>query len=220
MLIMSVGFLLWGISLHNSAIMRANELGVYEVCKSPKDAPKNKLSYIRQKAINDSIDRVKKARADSIAAVKAREKAIADSLELVRQANLVKKWSKRGLILCKHWLITPEKYYEPKTIGYGFKVFNPTNKRIKYVKVGLYGINAVEDRETLKEMVSGMGPVEPHEYSTWKFKGIFDNDSELIDNLRIVSFEVIYWDNSKKWLKVDDIYCEESDFSPSWFERN
>ncbi len=176
-----------------------------------------------EKAHQDSIQAVQKARVaaiekarrDSIAAVQRREQARRDSIDYVEHAGFVNKYANIGLIITDLQMTRGSKN-GVRTKGIKFSVFNPTHKTIKYVIANMHAVNKFNDRMSYDQRCRGIGPVDSHDYGSWDFNDVFDDENDVIDDL-MVSFTVVYTNGTSKLIRWKDAYV--SDFKASWFNN-
>ncbi|WP_153013269.1 hypothetical protein [Aquitalea pelogenes] len=88
--------------------------------------------------------------------------------------------------------------------GFRLRVYNPTKKTIKYIRVELTGMNAVDDvvRDRFAgpvKKVRGIGPIEPQGISEYTFDHLWFTDT--VEWPKLVSLRVDYMDGSSKTIK-------------------
>lgn len=89
--------------------------------------------------------------------------------------------------------------------GFKLRVYNPTKKTIKYIRVEVVGINAVNDpvRDRFSgsavKRVRGIGPIEPEDFGSYTFENLWFTDE--VEWPRLVSLKVDYMDGSSKTIK-------------------
>lgn len=89
--------------------------------------------------------------------------------------------------------------------GLTLRVFNPTKKTIKYIRVEVVGINAVNDpvrdrfTGSAVKRVRGIGPIEPEDFGSYTFENLWFTDE--VEWPRLVSLKVDYMDGSSKTIK-------------------
>ena len=89
--------------------------------------------------------------------------------------------------------------------GFKLKVYNPTQKTIKYIRVELMGMNAVDDpvRDRFGgsaiKRVRGIGPIEPRDFGSYTFEHVWFTDT--VEWAKLVSLRVDYMDGSSKTIK-------------------
>jgi|GEM_PF-6755497 len=88
--------------------------------------------------------------------------------------------------------------------GFRLRVFNPTKKTIKYIRVELTGMNAVDDvvRDRFAgpvKKVRGIGPIEPQGISEYTFDHLWFTNT--VEWPKLVSLRVDYMDGSSKTIK-------------------
>jgi len=86
-----------------------------------------------------------------------------------------------------------------------FKVYNPTNKTIKYLSFVVVGYNSVNDVvvDPIKKKsiisVRGVGPIKPKEFGDYDFDYVWHTD--LVENVKITQIYITYMDGSSITIK-------------------
>lgn len=89
--------------------------------------------------------------------------------------------------------------------GFKLRVFNPTKKTIKYIRVDLVGMNAVDDpvrdryAGSAIKRVRGIGPIAPQSTGSYTFENLWFTDT--VEWPKLVSLRVDYMDGSSKTIK-------------------
>lgn len=89
--------------------------------------------------------------------------------------------------------------------GFKLEVYNPTKKTIKYIRVELIGMNAVDDpvRDRFAgsaiKRVRGIGPIKPQDFGSYTFEHLWFTDT--VEWPKLVSLRVDYMDGSSKTIK-------------------
>jgi len=108
--------------------------------------------------------------------------------------------------------------------GFKLEVYNPTQKTIKYIRVELMGMNAVDDpvRDrfggSAVKRVRGIGPIEPRDFGTYTFKHLWFTDA--VEWAKLVSLRVDYMDGTSKTIKrlkpvkVDQVHQDTLAWEP------
>ena len=176
-----------------------------------------------QKQIQDSIANVKRqeqerknaiirAERERIAAI---EQAKRDSIDKVEHQWFVKKYAKIGIIFTNIEITRGTNDNGTSIKGIKCRIFNPTNKTIKYVIAHCYPINGVGDAMGYPQNCRGIGPVAPHDFGEWTFDDVFEDRNDVIDDISAY-FTIVYSNGSSKDVKWKSAYVD--DFKTSWFE--
>ena len=176
-----------------------------------------------QKQIQDSIANVKRqeqerknaiirAERERIAAI---EQAKRDSIDKVEHQWFVKKYAKIGIIFTNIEITRGTNDNGTSIKGIKCRIFNPTNKPIKYVIAHCYPINGVGDVMGYPQNCRGIGPVAPHDFGEWTFDDVFEDRNDVIDDISAY-FTIVYSNGSSKDVKWKNAYVD--DFKTSWFE--
>lgn len=86
--------------------------------------------------------------------------------------------------------------------GYAIKIYNPTDKTIKYMWITLIGYNPVNDKiidpisRTSSIQLTCVGPINPHATGSYEFNYVWHTD--LVDHTKIISVKVQYTDGQVK----------------------
>lgn len=178
---------------------------------------------LEQKQIQDSIANVKRqeqerknaiirAERERVAAI---QQAKRDSIDKAEHQWFVKKYAKIGLIITNLEMTRGENSDGTPTKGIKYSIFNPTNKTIKYVIVHCAPVNGVGDVMGYPQNCRGIGPVGSLQAGEWSFDDVFEDENDVIDDLRAY-FTVVYKNGSSKDIKWKSAYVDN--FKPSWFE--
>ncbi len=124
----------------------------------------------------------------------------------INNANMIVKYFEScksyGLSILD-WGPFDESEYTDGT-GVKIKIYNPTNKTIKYVWFVLVGINPVGDQVGTAVTRKGVGPIEPGSSGTYEYSYVWFTD--LVETARISSIKIQYMDGSfKTILKPRDV---------------
>jgi hypothetical protein len=121
----------------------------------------------------------------------------------------------KGLVLVNYEIYEMSSYTEGT--GFKFKIYNPTNKVIKYVYFSIIGYNAVNDpiydkiNKKTNISVKGVGPIKQGESSDYEFEYVWSTD--LVEKVKIKEIKIQYMDGSIKIIKnVNDIIISEYDY--------
>lgn len=93
--------------------------------------------------------------------------------------------------------------------GADFKVFNASEKTIKYITFNFYGKNAVKDKVGQLISRKGIGPIEQYETGTWSFDTVWLTD--IVQTLKLVSVNIIYMNGTSKTIPITSSYFVDSD---------
>lgn len=178
---------------------------------------------LEQKQIQDSIANVKRqeqerknaiirAERERIAAI---EQAKRDSVDKAEHQWFVKKYAKIGIIFTNIEITRGTNDNGTSIKGIKCRIFNPTNKTIKYVIAHCYPINGVGDVMGYPQNCRGIGPVAPHDFGEWTFDDVFEDRNDVIDDISAY-FTIVYGNGSSKDVKWKSAYVD--DFKTSWFE--
>lgn len=178
---------------------------------------------LEQKQIQDSIANVKRQEQErKNAIIRAERKRLAaieqakrDSIDKAEHQWFVKKYAKIGLIITNLEMTRGENSDGTPTKGIKYSIFNPTNKTIKYVIVHCAPVNGVGDVMGYPQNCRGIGPVGSLQAGEWSFDDVFEDENDVIDDLRAY-FTVVYKNGSSKDIKWKSAYVDN--FKPSWFE--
>ena len=178
---------------------------------------------LQQKQKQDSIAEVRRREQERknaiIRAEQARKAAIEearrDSIDKAEHQWFVQKYAKVGIIFTYLQMTRGKNDDGTPTKGISFRIFNPTNKTIKYVVAHCYAINAVDDVMGYPHNCRGIGPVGSHEFGEWSFDDVFEDENDVIDDISVY-FTVVYTNGSSKIVKWKNAYVD--DFKESWFD--
>lgn len=130
--------------------------------------------------------------------------------------------AKHGVSVLDFSVYDESKYTE--ATGFKLEVYNPTQKTIKYIRVELMGMNAVDDPvrdrfggSAIKQ-VRGIGPIEPQDFGSYTFEHLWFTDT--VEWAKLVSLRVDYMDGSSKTIKnlkrvkVDQVHQDALAWDP------
>lgn len=105
----------------------------------------------------------------------------------------------KGLTIIDWFIYDESEYTEGTSIK--IKVYNPTQKIIKYLWFTFVGINAVDDKVTDRTRgknitMKGIGPINPEENGTYDYKYVWFTD--IVESAKIISIKIQYMDGSIK----------------------
>lgn len=175
---------------------------------------KNKVYYIeREKLLTDSsnfeqIKNFSPERSNSFKefAIYAGKVLYLDDMK--EALAFLESCKNKGLVILD-WSFNDESEYTEGT-GAKFKVYNPTQKTIKYLWFTVVGYNPVGDKiidrrkGTSNITVKAVGPIAKDETGLYEFDYVWFTD--LVETMKIISIKVQYMDNSIKTItNVKDI---------------
>lgn len=111
--------------------------------------------------------------------------------------------AKHGISVLDFSVYDESEYTE--ATGFKLEVYNPTKKTIKYIRVELMGMNAVDDpvRDRFAgsaiKRVRGIGPIKPQDFASYTFENLWFTDT--VEWPKLVSLRVDYMDGSSKTIK-------------------
>ena len=158
--------------------------------------------------------------AGCIAALQRAESNIQD--EIARQkAEAYKKeqmayWERVGLVITNVKMTSGTDKDGDNIKGIKFRVFNPTQKSIKYVIAEIVAVNRVGDKMSYPRRCRGIGPIEPQESGEYEFEDVFVDRNDVIDDLS-VGFQVVYMNGGSKNIRLIDASTKKHDFNLSWW---
>jgi hypothetical protein len=147
---------------------------------------------VRNKAIQDSLNIVK---ADS---TRLEEIKKLDSISRALRITADKMGPRRTIILS--WSFYNQSEYSDDVYDASINVFNPFRKKIKYIDFTFFGYNPVDDPavdiryKTHIRTVKGIGPIEPLESATFTFERMFY--SSALHSMKLKSVKVIFFDGT------------------------
>lgn len=126
---------------------------------------------------------------------------LAEADKLSKKMVARAKYERWGVVLTDIGVAHGRNTAGERTTGVRFEVFNPTNRKIKYVIITALPINSVGDVMGYPSNCRGIGPVEPHRTGSWNFDELIEDPNGIIDDFKC-RITVVYMDGGSKTASI------------------
>lgn len=173
---------------------------------------KNKIT-----TLDDPFDQILKLSDSSALHFKIHAKEVSELIydgELKKALKFLDDCKPKGLCVIDWKIIDESEYTEGTSVE--IKVYNPTNKIIKYIWFTCTGYNPVGDKITDKKRgsnitIQAVGPINSEDTGTYNFTYVWFTD--LVHTAKIISIKVQYMDGSIKFISnPKEITISDSDY--------
>lgn len=191
----------------------------YKLCQLDKVfyAQKQDISFYYQIGINgklenstDAIDIYKSLpRAKQEAFFEYNKRFVCYELFSQRKNDYLEyleKYKKMGIIVEDMGLYSNHGY----STGFSFRITNLVDKTIKYIEIGVTGLNAVRDKVVEKgktmQTIKCVGPINPYETASYNFEHTWWTD--LVRYYNVNYYLLTYMDGTTKKIKENEDPCK------------